>query len=233
MEDYVARNSCPAASDHGCHTEHHFADVEIQEDHYDRSFVGTSDHDVVSAINAAILVLQDRAAPAPFSIRDKKEALFLLAHFAGDIHQPLHVGAVYLDPNGKLVDPDHHGPLVKSTETQGGNFIHDGSTDLHSEWDDIPDSWGTTADQKFVNLAKAVPATTGDTSGFAAAWASDTVVQAHAAFSGVTFTGNGHGRWNAQFANRDKYSEDANKLKINQLAKGGARLAQLLNTIWP
>ena len=34
-----------------------------------------------------------------------REALRLLAHYVGDIHQPLHVAAVYLDREGRVVDP--------------------------------------------------------------------------------------------------------------------------------
>lgn len=235
MEDYVARNfsNCPARPGHGCNEEYHFADVEIQQDHYDRAFTGTSDHDVVSAINAAILVLKGQPAPAPFSIRDKKEALFLLAHFVGDIHQPLHVGAVYLDPDGRLVDPDHHGPLVEATATAGGNFIAVGSSNLHSEWDDIPDNFGTTADVGFIARAKAVPPTPGQVGDFAAAWASDSIVKAHAAFAGITFAGDGNGHWKATFADRAAYIKSVKAIQTEQLAKGGARLAQLLNAIFP
>lgn len=109
MEDYVRRNwdACVYLnSKAGCEDSYHFADVAIQHDHYERSYAGTNSHDIVSAINAAIAVLKDRPAPSPFSIRDKKEALFLLAHFVGDLHQPLHVGAIYLDRNGATVNPD-------------------------------------------------------------------------------------------------------------------------------
>ena len=81
------------------------------------------DHDIVSAINTAIAVLKDQPSPAPFSINDKKEALFLLAHFLGDLHQPLHVGAVYLDASGNLVNPDGPGGLDPATETAGGNRL--------------------------------------------------------------------------------------------------------------
>ena len=72
--------------------------------------MGTNEHDLVGAVTAAIAVLRDMTPSGPFSIADKKEALFLLAHFLGDLHQPLHVGAVYLDEHGRLVDPDasHH-----------------------------------------------------------------------------------------------------------------------------
>lgn len=36
----------------------------------------------------------------------KTVAVILLAHFVGDIHQPLHVGAEYFSPEGKIVDPE-------------------------------------------------------------------------------------------------------------------------------
>ena len=88
MEDYVKRNwfDCryPAqGADRGCHNTYHFDDVAIQRDRFDKNFQGTTDHDIVAAINAAIAVLLDRPAPQPFSIIDKKEALFLLAHLLG------------------------------------------------------------------------------------------------------------------------------------------------------
>jgi S1/P1 Nuclease len=71
-------------------------------------------------INAAIMVLQNMPAPAPFSIKDKKEALFLLAHFVGDLHQPMHVSAIYLDPNGNFVDADSGVPYDPNTQTLAG-----------------------------------------------------------------------------------------------------------------
>jgi hypothetical protein len=236
MEDYARRNwvNCTYIPTKAglCHEAFHFADVAIQRDEYDRRHVGTSDHDIVSAINAAILVLQGRPAPTPFSIKDKKEALFMLAHFVGDIHQPLHVGAVYLDSQGTPVDPDRNG-LDPSTETKGGNSIDDGGHNLHSYWDQIPSAWGVTPDAAMLAQAQAVPPTPGPLNGWAASWASDTVMKAHDAFAGLTFLGAGHGRWTVQFADKPGYEQAAEKIKRSQLAKGGARLAQLLNAIWP
>jgi hypothetical protein len=236
MEDYVSRNWTNCTYIPGkvglCHEAYHFADVAIQRDSYDRRDVGTSNHDVVSAINACIAVLQGKPAPTPFSIKDKKEALFLLAHFVGDIHQPLHVGAVYLDANGQPVDPDANG-LDPNTETHGANSIHDGSDNLHSEWDAIPKAWGLAPDDQMLADARAVPATAGPLTGWAASWASDTVMQSHGAFAGLKFSGAGHDKWTVQFLDKTAYDQNAEKMKHTQLAKGGARLAQLLNAIWP
>src|ERR1700756_5136111 len=54
-------------------------------DDYERTFIGTSDHDVVSAISATVMKLTGQLARNPFRIKDKTEALFLPAHFVGDI----------------------------------------------------------------------------------------------------------------------------------------------------
>ena len=237
MEDYVSRNwsNCSYLPHRGCDEAYHFTDVPIQHDDYTRSYVGTSDHDVVSAINAAISVLMDRPSPLPFSIRDKKEALFPLAHFLGDLHQPLHVGAVYLTPLGQLVNPDQgNTPFDPAAETAGGNDITDQGINLHAEWDGIPSDLGDNASAEMVAKARAVPKTSGKVEDFAAAWASDTVHASHTAFAGATFSAAGQPqRWQVTFKDRNVYLNDQDRLKRDQLAKGGARLAQLLNAIWP
>jgi S1/P1 nuclease len=234
MEDYISRNwlDCMYLKNRGCDEAYHFADVAIQHDNYSRSYAGTSDHDVVSAINAAIAVLRGQPAPLPFSIRDKKEALFLLAHFVGDLHQPLHVGAAYLDRSGKLVNPDQSG-LDPATETEGGNLILDEGNNFHTEWDAIPEQLGETASPELVKRAKAVAPTTGPIESFAANWAGDTIIASHAAFAGLTFTGAEKDQWDAHIPDRTAYWTRQDELKRDQLAKGGARLAQILNTIWP
>lgn len=235
MEDYVKRNwdNCIYIPGHGCHESYHFADVAIQHYYYNRAYAGTSDHDIVSAINAAIAVLKGQPSPAPFSIKDKKEALFLLAHFLGDLHQPLHVGAIYLDASGNLVNPDGPGGLDPATETAGGNRIGDGPHNMHSEWDAIPADLGRSADPAMVQRARAVPTTPGHVGDWASAWASDTVRASHTAFTGVTFSGNGPLKWKVNFSDRDAYLHTQDKLKRDQLAKGGAHLAELLKAIWP
>jgi len=239
MEDYAARNwdNCSdGESNRHCHELFHFADIAIQRGKYDRAFVGTSDHDIVSAINACISVLLDqRPVEGPFAIKDKKEALFLLAHFVGDIHQPLHVGAIYLSPDdGQLVDPDQTG-LNRKTETAGGNSIRDGNERLHTEWDGIPSDWGLIPDAEMLIEARTVQPTPGLIAVWAARWATESVLKARQAFAGLTFSGAGHQLWDVHFLDNEKqpYDDDATKIKRSQLAKGGARLAQVLNAIWP
>lgn len=240
MEEYVARNSdgCRKISDAElCHKQYHYADVAIQHDRYDRSYAGTSDHDVVSAIRAAIAVLQGKPAPPPFSIRDKREALLMLAHFVGDIHQPLHVGAVYLDSFGEPINPDLPDVnLDPKTKTRGGNSIGDGSTNLHAEWDAIPASIGPTKlSARMLDEARSVGMTPGAVSSWPVTWASDTLMVAHRAYGGITYKEDlGKAKhWTAEFKDRKAYLKAKNRMQQEQLARAGARLAQVLNAIWP
>jgi hypothetical protein len=242
MEDYVKHNwSTPDCSyqpfgyEQGCHNTYHFDDVAIQRDSYDRSDLGTNAHDVVAAINATIAVLADKEPRPPFAIRDKKEALLLLTHFVGDLHQPLHVGAVYLDPQGALVDPDAAHAIDEKTETAGGNSISDENVNLHGEWDDIPFDIGLKATRELMENARAVPADTAPIEGWAAAWASDTILVAHEAFKDLTFGLKVDGKWPVSYGGHDKhmaYLRRMDEIKRQQLAKAGARLAEILNTIW-
>jgi hypothetical protein len=235
MVDFVTRNltACsPAPGDEKCHRQYHYADVAIERDVYARTEIGTSDHDVVSAINAAIKVLQGGTSPTPISFTSKKEALRVLAHYVGDIHQPLHVGAIYLDASGHEVDPDA-GTFDPTTKTQGGNKIFDNGKDFHTgEWDTIPASLTVTKFKTGVKQAKKVAATSGPVDQWAAAWATDTVLASHTAFDGLTFgPETSKGTWSV--TEPTGYSAAKAALQQTQLVKAGARLAQLLQAIFP
>jgi hypothetical protein len=241
MQDYVKRNWKTCSADPhvtACHKKYHFADVAIEHDRYDRAYAGTSEHDIVSAIAAAVAVLQGRPVPAPFAIKDKQEALLLLAHLLGDIHQPLHVGSVYLDSQNQPVDPGPAGtPIDKATDTVGGNDIEDGSSNLHAEWDDVSTTLNPLAPAApLLADAKAVKPTPGDLSAWPAAWASETVLAARGAFSGLTYGKAGAlkpGDWVVQFADKPAYAAQRRSVQAQQITRAGARLAQLLNAIWP
>ena len=243
--DYAARNwfTCsykPDGFERGCHNTFHFEDIAVQRNNFDRSFQGTNDHDVVAAISAAIAVLTDKPVPPPFSIKDKKEALFMLAHFMGDLHQPLHVGSVYLDAGGHLVDPDVAHQIDPATETIGGNAIQDQNVNLHHEWDDIPTDIGEAATRELLADASALPPSDGPIESWPAAWASDTILVSHDAFAGLNFRlsethpGNPPSNtWTVLFEDHVAYLRWQDAIKRKQLAKGGARLAEILNAIWP
>ena len=249
MVDYAARNwsTCsytPDGFERGCHNTFHFEDIAIQRSYFDRNEQGTNPHDLVAAIGAAIAVLSGKPIPPPFpfSIKDKKEALFLLAHLIGDLHQPLHVGSVYLDSNGKLVDPEIAHKVDPDTETIGGNAIQDGiaipvqTINLHHEWDDIPTDLGDAATGELLDGARSVPASQGSLESWPTAWATDSLTVGHEAFKGLSFKPTpppAKFKWTVTFDNHMDYLQAADAIKRKQLAKGGARLAELLNAIWP
>jgi len=238
MIDFVKRNATnckPKPTEEVCHKQYHYADIAIQHASYEPTFEGARTDDIASAVRAAIIVLQGAPAPAPFSIKDKREALLLLVHYVGDIHQPLHVGAVYLDANGKPVDPDV-GHLDLATETRGGNDINvvGGHANLHATWDAIPASLKTKPGNVRANLvaeAKAVPATKGKIVDWPVAWASDTQKQAVKALGNLTFGPKTGKTWSTTLPK--SYAKSMSAIKQTQLTTAGARLAQLLAAIWP
>jgi hypothetical protein len=241
--DYAKRNwsTCsytPDGFERGCHNTFHFDDLAVQRNGFDRNFQGQNEHDLVAAIGAAVAVLSDKPVPPPFpfSIKDKKEALFLLAHLIGDLHQPLHVGSVYLDANGKRVDPDTAHKIDPATETAGGNAIQDQNISLHHEWDDIPTDIGEAATTELLSAAKSLPASQGGIGDWPVAWASDSILVSHDAFAGLTFKLTQtlpKNKWTVAFDDHVTYLRSMDAIKRNQLAKGGARLAEFLNAIWP
>jgi hypothetical protein len=178
-------------------------------------------------------VLEGNPAPGPFSIIDKKEALFMLAHFIGDLHQPLHVAAVYLGANGQHVDPDAAHRIDPTTDTEGGNLIRDQYSIFHTEWDAIPEDLGEAATPSLLSVAKSQPPSRGNAEDWPAAWASDTVLTGHDAFAGTEFKQTSPEHWSVTFDDRSAYLSSEDKIKRQQLAKAGARLAELLNAIWP
>ncbi|MFP5391160.1 MAG: S1/P1 nuclease [Gammaproteobacteria bacterium] len=113
-----------AANPH--HSEYHYTDVPFQHTHYEDGAVGTADVDIVHTLRQAIAVLQGRtdanANPHNFS---KRQALLLLAHMTGDIHQPLHVGAAYIGKDGKYVIPRTHQEVdsLNVFDSCGGNNL--------------------------------------------------------------------------------------------------------------
>jgi hypothetical protein len=240
MEDYVRRNATachPGAGEEVCHKAYHYTDVAIEHETYDRADVGTSDHDVVSAINAAIAKLKGQAVPEPFSFETKQEALRVLAHFVGDVHQPLHVGAIYLDATGQEVNPDA-GSFDPASKTRGGNLlIHGRGRKLHAEWDAIPRSLSAARFlTEGVTQAKLVPVTAGPVSGWARAWASETVRVSRAAFAGLSFGAEENaGTYQPEWPVLEPagYSTHRAALQKEQLVKAGARLAQLLEAVFP
>lgn len=260
FEDFVLANLTQCGHAKGtefCHNQYHYTDISPFRSRYDAGYVGAQKWDVVQAINAAMVALRDgpEATPAPFVFADRKQALMLLAHYVGDIHQPLHVAALYLTPNGMSVDPDVAG-YQPDTDTNGGNYLldvvhtvparppktkKDYIPSLHSDWDGLPTRWksGSGDELRMIQRAVEVTVTPGDWRSWSAQWASEAIVQASQVFGGLSFSatgvppgGSGAHRWSISGVD-DVYLGRMAQFKETQLARGGARLAQLLKTVWP
>src|ERR1700677_76634 len=90
------------------HAVHHYTDIPFGGRKYGEDSLGATNVDVMHAIPACILILQGRTeAQTMFKNVSPRMALRLLAHYIEDIHQPLHVGAGYLDKT-KFVDPNDY-----------------------------------------------------------------------------------------------------------------------------
>lgn len=243
MEDFVHRNvgtcAMPAGAE-SCHRQYHYTDVAIQRDAYAGGLKGTSDHDVVAAINAMIAVLQDGPAPTQFHIADKKEALRLLAHYVGDVHQPLHVGAVYVDAGGSVVDPDNS-TFDSATETTGGNDLlldrpgpKKKPRNLHHEWDTVKGpviNMPTPA--AVVTQARQTPETAGPIEGWSTSWATESLLASHQAYQGLTYEPLDTHAKRYLVGLPNGYSVERAKVQRERVILAGARLAQIMKAIWP
>ena len=129
----------------------HFVDLPNGSADYDTAQVGTGPDDVVHALRRCIAVLQSH--PMPGENLNAPQALRLLIHYVGDIHQPLHAASGYwaADASGQyhLVS----GADAKTAASdRGGNDLKYGPgkfDELHGHWDfDLVDknADGTTDD---------------------------------------------------------------------------------------
>ena len=105
----------PAPSHHWFH----YTDVPVMPaQRYGDGATGRSKWDIVHMIPFCIDVLQGRIPEQNARKITKAVAVILLAHYLGDIHQPLHVGAAYFDAQGHAVDPDKDKATLAD---EGGN----------------------------------------------------------------------------------------------------------------
>ena len=120
--------------------EWHYVNLPLDCRNYQTCFGFTPDNDIVHMLNVCIRTLQGH--PDPNHPLTKRNALRLLVHFLGDIHQPLHVGTGYIDVNGPgqtiLIVRDPR--VIKKRDLpddKGGNdlVIDNDRKNLHSFWD--------------------------------------------------------------------------------------------------
>ena len=238
------------------HHAYHYADVPFDLPAYQEGVVGSNGDDVVHILGDAILVLQGKAPANDAHVLSKRAALFIVAHMTGDIHQPLHVGAAYLSPDHEFIVPRDE-VEAKAGFTQGGNLLCHGSRNMHSHWDDdlVVKAMRTAKVTTSVGLAKALlgkakafKGETGAVNSWPTQWATESLALSAVELKLLTVTGirkAGAGRspcqssdpnsassvWDVQLP--DQYDKEGTVTAADQLAKAGARLAKVLQAIWP
>lgn len=240
MADYVKRNDrqCKIGLDEdSCHKQTHYADVAVQRGHYLPDVTGARPDDVVGALRAAIRVLQGEPSRGQPNFKSRREALLVLVHLVGDIHQPLHVGSLYLDAQGRRVDPDQRG-LDRASFTVGGNSFALAPTgpfapkNLHALWDSVPEAFRPQhVDAAWLAEARRVPRDPGDPLGWPARWGSQSMELTKVAFDGLGVSPRQGENWNVSLP--EGYAAKADAIKRQQLTQAGARLAFVLKAVFP
>ncbi len=98
----------------------HYTDVPVvPPQKYADGKAGRTKWDIVHMIPYCVKVLRGEIPENNERKITKPVAVILLAHYLGDIHQPLHVGADYFDQGGQEADPDK----TTTLEDEGGNSV--------------------------------------------------------------------------------------------------------------
>jgi len=236
MTRYVRRNwtQCgDAAGSQMCHHRYHYADLSTLRARYDARATGASDHDVVHAIAASAAAAACGETPRPFDFADPGEALRVLAHVVGDLHQPLHLQSPWLAADGRVLDPDAPGG-PRAFASEGGNRIAAGDATLHALWDAVDPAWSRPGPEldRLATLAAGVPRPPGGPAAWPQAWADDVMRSSRAAFAPLAFAPDGERRWQARGVDRD-YLQAVQALKRREIAAAGARLAQMVVATLP
>ena len=224
--------------------EWHYVDLPLGEDQYRDNDPFSRPDDVVHEVNVAIQVLEGKS-----SVVSRKIAVYMIVHFVGDEHQPLHVACGHYDlsnPANPVLITDPKAAVGKEDD-RGANDLSFGSArfdELHAYWDGalgkkIAGSPEAPALAK--KLMDAIEpkawASSGDHHAWAEAWATESIIAARKAFEGIKF-----GKAELQDGKLRRipitlpanYDAVAVPLARERLAKAGFHLAELLNSIdWP
>jgi hypothetical protein len=230
--------------EHPSHDIYHYTDLAFQETRYDPDAPGAHAADVVRMAGECIRVL--KGTSRTFT---EREALRLLAHYAGDMHQPLHIGTAYVSTTEPLAFVVPKGPTGWRMAL-GGNALRYGPEDsfnLHSYWDSRVVTLAMRQDDVAAYAARLIAdvpigagwQNTGAVETWPAQWATEALEYAkdlHRDVKIVAYLGpdadrrTAH-RWRIELPpDYDTRSQERTRI---QLAKGGYRLAATLKAIWP
>jgi len=216
----------------------HFVDLPVGFSNYSLNGPFSSTNDIVHVLQTAIDVLEGKSSP--FS---KVQALRIVVHLVGDIHQPLHTVSGYYDlsdlDNPKLIsDPEN--ALGKPQDRGGNQLFYTRSLELHALWDDklvqkvVPSN-------SFEDLAQTLigdtdlTKTPGNYHQWPIKWAEDSETVAIGAYHGIQF-GAAEVREDGSIERIEitlppEYVRSQVRQVQMQLKKAAVHLAQLLNAI--
>jgi hypothetical protein len=241
---YEDEDTAPFRLQNPAHDTYHYTNPAFQSERYDLSLPGVRPTDIVQTMRECIRVLRGKSKA--FTPR---EALRLLAHLTGDIHQPLHVGNAFVSTTPPLRFLAPQGALGWRTTLGGNGLVYgpENRFNLHSYWDshvvnlalrtdDVPEF----ASRIFAEAQ--VPSEwkdTGDPDTWPERWANESLALAKDAHRDIKIVmdlgpddgGNIAHRWRIE--QPPGYDDRSRKQVRVQLAKGGYRLAALLKAIWP
>jgi S1/P1 Nuclease len=233
------------------HAHYHYTDLPFQALTYEPGSVGTSEDDIVHILTQCIAVLKGatdpRANPHRFSPR---EALLLVVHLLGDIHQPLHVGTAYVSDKDAFVVPASAGAVdgILIFKSDGDNDLLLGAESLHRFWDsqaveNAMHGASVRNPAEFAQFLSAappdMPIVTGDVTKWPAKWATETLVASKRAHEGISIQGREKAKSGTHAAHPLfrvsaplDYAQTASAVTATQLRRAGYRLAAVLEAVW-
>ena len=240
------------------HKSFHYTNSPYQRGKYVAGGVGTSETDVVQMIGYATAQLEGKK-PYIYEVNlTNTEAVWLLAHLLGDLHQPLHVGQVYFDTTCERIVDANASRTIEAVSTLGGNLIKMPSgpaNNLHLYWDsntilNAMQKEGVGSDehafaQKLVAAPPSGWETSGDPKTWAEKWAAEAMDLAATAYEAKTIKithDKSHDR-RPSFPSATiscglaaevtpAYEDWARETAQSQVQKAGFRLAALLKAIF-
>lgn len=247
--DYLLRN--PG------HLSYHYTDIPFQAAAYRPDLIGARPDDLVHLYGRCIAILRGRSdAKNNTTGITPRVALLLVAHFAGDIEQPFHVGGGYIaevDGRPRFVDPRGR-PRGSYRSDIGANALMFGPGNLHFYWDimavrrAMAQSGGSLGPRAYADwlAANFKPQADwdakGDPASWPAQWAGSILPLARETRAGLRLglrvevpnpSAPPPYRSEWTVALPPEYERRATNAVGPQLARGGHRLARLLQAIWP
>ena len=222
----------------GAAPRYHYTEIPINERGYRDGLKGTRPDDVVRMIRRCITVLQGGNDPQ----FGQREALRMLAHLIGDLHQPLNVGSAFLSESSQLSRG-----TGQMEGTNRGIYIRFQGNRLHDYWETktvemaMAQAGAATPRAFAQNLTASVPPglNTGEILGPASrVWANEMLPVAREAYVRLRFgrpiAVGQHLEWEAKATIVNAtYDIWATQITRRNLALGGYRLAAVLKRIWP